>query len=47
MYQAQKRQAYLDLAVATDEALVNAKQITATLIRFLCFGDLAVPQIRT
>jgi hypothetical protein len=31
--------AYLHLYVATYEALVNAKQVTATLIRQMCFGD--------
>jgi hypothetical protein len=47
MYQAHKRLACLYLAVATDEALVNAKQMTATLIRPLCFGDPSVRPIRT
>jgi hypothetical protein len=47
MYQAQQRQAYLHLSAATDEVLVNAKQMTATLIRLLCLGDPSVPQIRT
>ena len=31
--------AYLHLYVATYEALLNAKQVTATLIRRMCFGD--------
>jgi hypothetical protein len=31
--------AYLHLYVATYEALCNAKQVTATLIRRMCFGD--------
>jgi hypothetical protein len=31
--------AYLHLCVATYEALVNAKQVTAALIRRICFGD--------
>jgi len=31
--------AYLHLYVATYEALLNAKQVTAALIRRMCFGD--------
>jgi hypothetical protein len=46
MYQAQKEQAYLHLSVAIDEALINARQMIATLIRHLCLGDPSVPQIR-
>jgi hypothetical protein len=30
---------YLHLYVATYEALVNAKQVSATLVRRMCFGD--------
>jgi transposase-like protein len=34
--------AYLQLYVATYEALVNTKQITATLVRRMCFGESAL-----
>jgi transposase-like protein len=34
--------AHLHLYVATYEALLNTKQVTAVLIRRMCFGDLSV-----
>jgi transposase len=39
--------AYLHLYVATYEALLNAKQVTAALIRRMCFGDPSTSRIGT
>lgn len=38
--------AYLHLYVANYEAQANAKQVTATLIRRMCFGDPSAPRFR-
>lgn len=39
--------AYLHLYVASYEALLNAKQVTAALIRRMCFGDPSPSRIGT